>query len=336
MTALVPTIGHQYLLEFASQYPTLEKVHVILSSLPQEPIHGHLRYEAFINQFRDNRRLVFHHMTKIMPQQPEDHPDFWQMWRREIVEHVGFEFQPDDVVIASELYGIKLAETLGCKFAPCDIARQVFPVKGTEVRKNLQWHFNGIMPSFRWYFQKHVVLFGQESVGKTTMAKRLADEFECTYVPEWAREYLETIGPEVTTEKMNTIVQGQYASLKAVHSMSQTPFVFYDTDLLSTIGYYGIFDVDVRPVFADSCFEATRNDLYVLMPDTIPFEQDVLRYGGNKRESTMDYWRELLEDYGCEYIVCPSGNHQQQFEYLYEYLTKWYNQEYSHVSSYKR
>ena len=35
-----------------------------------------------------------------------------------------------------------------------------------------------------------VVLFGPESTGKTTMAKALAEFYETTLVPEFARDYL--------------------------------------------------------------------------------------------------------------------------------------------------
>ena len=38
---------------------------------------------------------------------------------------------------------------------------------------------------------KRIVLFGPESTGKTTLAKKLAYHFQTNWVPEFAREYLE-------------------------------------------------------------------------------------------------------------------------------------------------
>lgn len=339
MTALVPTVGHQYLIDFALNYPGVDVTHVIVSSRKIEPIPGHLRVRAIERQFKQAVRsydMELHHMTEDMPQYPEDDPEFWDKWKRAIVSYVEEDFQPDDVVFASEEYGIKLAEVLGCKFVPCDQSREVFPARGTDVRNNIRWNFGNIMPTFRQYFKKRIVLFGQESCGKTTMAKRLAEDFSTTWVPEWAREYLETVGPEITPEKMKTIEYGQYAAMKASID-ADVPLIFYDTDLLSTIGYYGIFNKEpYRDFELERLFEETKGDLYIVMPDHVPFEQDILRYGGDKRESDMQYWIDLLESRGCKYIIAPTGSHEDQADLLYWKIAEWYSDEFKAVKEFKR
>lgn len=341
MTALVPTVGHQYLIEFGARYPEIETTHVILSTREQEPISGHYRFNALREQFANNIRVgntAIHHMTEEIQQEPngpDDH-EFWAAWKKAIIQRVG-EFGPEDVVFASELYGVKLAEVLGCKFVPCDIAREVFKARGTDVRGNIRWNFSNIMPSFRWYFKRKVVLFGQESVGKTTMAKRLAEDFDCAWVPEWAREYLETVGPEITAEKMKTIERGQYAAMKASEYNTECPIVFYDTDLLSTIGYYGIFDkLPLPDSELEDLFDDTKGDLYIVMPDHVPFEPDVLRYGVDKRESQMHYWIGLLEAHDCKYIVAPTLDHEAQADHLFWKIAVWYQKEFNHIKEYKR
>jgi hypothetical protein len=42
----------------------------------------------------------------------------------------------------------------------------------------------------------------------------LSKEQNGLFVPEWARQYLETVGPELTPEKMLTIATGQYSLQK--------------------------------------------------------------------------------------------------------------------------
>lgn len=339
MTALVPTIGHQHLLEFAARYPGLNKIHVILSSRKCEPIPGSLRFEAIQKQMNHLPiKFVFHHMTEEMPQEPKDHPNFWKIWVDAIKWHVGEMFYQDDVAFASEMYGIELAHQLGCQFVPCDIERAVFRAQGTTVRSNLPFYFNDIMPSFKWYFKKRIVLFGQESCGKTTMAKALAEHYETTYVPEWAREYLEKVaGPHVTMEKMKTIEKGQYAAMKSAHDMNPGHLTIFDTDLLSTIGYYGIWNKEPNwsePIW--DRFWLTKGDLYIVMPDHIPFEKDILRYGVDKRESTMGYWINLLEKNGCSYVVAPAADHSTQYEMLIDYIDNWYREQFKDVKEYKR
>ena len=43
---------------------------------------------------------------------------------------------------------------------------------------------------------KRVVLYGPESTGKTTLAKKLSDHYNVPWVPEFARDYLQKIWDE--------------------------------------------------------------------------------------------------------------------------------------------
>ncbi|MEI2699203.1 MAG: hypothetical protein V9E94_13020 [Microthrixaceae bacterium] len=51
---------------------------------------------------------------------------------------------------------------------------------------------------------------------------------------------------------------------------------------------------------------ATKSDLYILCPSDIPFEPDPLRYGGDQRESTDQYWIDLLDRFGLRYATLTS------------------------------
>ena len=58
-----------------------------------------------------------------------------------------------------------------------------------------------------------VVLFGPESTGKTTLAKRLAEHFKTLWVPEYMREYLQkkwdAKGEKCTKDDLIPIAEGQ-------------------------------------------------------------------------------------------------------------------------------
>ena len=43
---------------------------------------------------------------------------------------------------------------------------------------------------------KRVVLYGPESTGKTTLAKKLSDHYNVSWVPEFARDFLQKIWDE--------------------------------------------------------------------------------------------------------------------------------------------
>ncbi len=54
-----------------------------------------------------------------------------------------------------------------------------------------------------------ITLVGPESSGKTTLARQLAAEFECPWVPEYAREYLEQRGGNYDETDLVKIAEGQ-------------------------------------------------------------------------------------------------------------------------------
>lgn len=75
------------------------------------------------------------------------------------------------------------------------------------------------------------------------------------------------------------------------------------------IGYGRIYDgVD----YGKELFRPA--DLYIVMNDEIPFEEDALRYGGKVRESTKQFWIDLLEEYKCKYYVVKGVTPGEQHE----------------------
>src|SRR5207302_10464947 len=121
-----------------------------------------------------------------------------------------------DFVFASEDYGRRLAEELGAKFVPVDRERGAVPVSGTAVRSDPMANWSFIPRCVRPYFAKRVCVFGPESSGKTTLARRLADHFRTAWVPEYARTLLEANGGDVRCEDMEVIARGQAAAEDAL------------------------------------------------------------------------------------------------------------------------
>lgn len=330
MTALVPTIGHGALIDFcanvASSIGWNSKAYVIVGTQPSEPVPSDVRHAAlgmYSNQNWSDRLVSVIRYHKQMPQSPAEMPEgFWELWRDTVIECVG-EVGPDDIFVASELYGMDMARILGCRFLPFNRYRDMLDVKGSTVRSDLLGRFDQILPTFQPFIQNTVTLFGAESCGKTTMSKFLADEMNGLFVPEWAREYLETVGIETTDDRMLDIVLGQHALQRTAKRIKNKPWIFQDTDLLSTLGYYRIFGGAKRRhedyKLCEELFDSSKSDLYIVMNTNIPFEQDPLRYGGDKRESDMKFWIDLLEEFDCNYYVMKETDmEKQRGEVMYE------------------
>jgi nicotinamide riboside kinase len=246
----------------------------------------------------DRRIIVWDHFDDNAPQTPSTDEE-WNYWK----DAVGYDEY--DYFVASEPYGKQMAKLIGAEFVPFDIDRQLLYTKGSDVRRDLSENFFDVLPEMRQYLRKTVTIFGQESTGKTTLTNYLG-----TYYPnihEFARPYLEMQDtPDVTPHRMATIMRGQHA-LQKTAEIAGSYLTIQDTDLLSTIGYYRIMGIPAPEKIFD-LFEETKSDLYIVTPDNIPFEPDPLRYGGNERESTLQFWIDLLDEFGCNYNVLQSSD----------------------------
>lgn len=300
MTALVPTIGHQRLIDFAFRFlagqPGSPHLKVIVSSRSHEPQITRDRVTILRTVYESAYQLSFvDHQDDHAPQNPSTDAE-WDYW-------TGMA-QGVDFVFGSEPYCAELARRLNAQFIPCDINREVVQVQGTDVRQDIWGRQHQILPAWVRAKQTNVILFGQESVGKTTIGRALSDRLHVDYYHEWARPYLETVGPELTEQKMLNIVHGQSA---LESTFFNTLVRIQDTDLLSTLGYYQINGMTPGATLLENTRNYSRRSdrrLYLIPSDQdVPFEPDALRYGGDNRESSLAFWVQMLESRGLTYRV---------------------------------
>jgi hypothetical protein len=72
------------------------------------------------------------------------------------------------------------------------------------------------------------------------------------------------------------------------------------------------------------------------MNDQIPFEADPLRYGGDKRESGMQYWIDLLEEFKLPYYVVKATDRNLQFLEVVKFLHEYHREQTKHIREYVR
>lgn len=317
MTALLPTTGHIDLIKFACGIA--DEVDVIVSTRSFEPAIVADRVNWLDNEFTDYGWSIrfYEHKCDDAPQNPEDHPDFWNWWKK-VVEgysrHV-------DYFVASEKYGHEMAKALNCQFVPYDVNRKINPAVGTEVREHLFWYWKDALPkTVQSELVTTITLFGQESVGKSTIAKSLA-QAQSMYLqayPEYARPYLEEVGSELTIEKMKMIAKGQQALQWLAIERATKPIAMFDTDLFSTVGYYKLHPEFLSDNYESLVTEAklAKSELYFILPDDVPFEVDPLRYGGDKRESTRQFWIDIAEDFRLNYLLVPEGSLYSKIDFI--------------------
>ena len=174
--------GHELLIQ--SGIDACEKFTILVCSLKSENIPGIIRYK-WMKQTFPNANVV--HVTEELPQYPEEHPDFWNIWKS-VIER----YSPTlDVMFASEDYGKTLGDLMGINHIIVDKERKTIPISGTAVRNKPITNWDYISEAAKPYFVKRFVFIGPESVGKTEMCKRLSKAYDTVWVPEYGRQLYE-------------------------------------------------------------------------------------------------------------------------------------------------
>jgi nicotinamide riboside kinase len=196
------------------------------------------------------------------------------------------------------------------------------------------------MPEFSKQLTRRVTIFGAESTGKTTLASSLASIYESNLCIEYARPYLENTSTEITREAMTNIWKGQKALQQASKIWEPRPFIIQDTDLFSTIGYWEFphWQNKLGPVPLPLYFDAYRStsDLYLITPSNIPFEADPLRYGGDVREGTDEYWINIAKRNRLNYRVLTSTEHSARLAEAMGYMAETFAERVAPLTKYER
>jgi NadR type nicotinamide-nucleotide adenylyltransferase len=299
---LPPHLGHVYLAEFAGRY--VDQLTVVVCSLRREPIPGELRYRWMRELFPFDNVV---HLTEELPQEPAEHPDFWALWTASLQRILPCR---PDCIFASEEYGGKLAEVLGGRFVPVDRGRSAVPVSGTAIRNDPMANWDYLPRCVRPHFVRRVCVFGPESTGKTTLARRLAEHFGTVYVPEYARTLLEAQAGRLAAADLPRIARGQVASEDALARNARRVLVC-DTDVLTTALWsetlFGSCDAWVREQAENHTY-----DLYLLLDVGVPWVGDVVRYLPDDRHGFFERCRSALEARGRKYVHVR-GNWDERF-----------------------
>jgi len=125
---------------------------------------------------------------------------------------------------------------------------------------------------------KKIVIIGPESTGKSTLCEQLAQHYDTSWCPEFAREYLLTNGRSYSYDDLLTIAKGQLAmedEYARMISSSLSP-LFIDTDMyVMKVWCEFVFEKCHRFIL-DQIVER-KYDLYLLCSTDLPWVKDELR-----------------------------------------------------------
>lgn len=297
-----PHLGHVFLGEFAARYT--ERLTLVVCSLESEPIPGELRFR-WMRELFPFENVV--HLTDELPQTPEEHPDFWNLWRSALTRVLPGKM---DFVFASEDYGWRLAEELGARFVPIDHSRSAVPMSGTAIRTDPMKNWDYIPRPVRPYFVKRVCVFGPESTGKTTLSRRLAEHFRTAWVPEYARTLLESKGGLLDASDLPRFVRGQIASEEAL-ARNANRVLICDTDPLTTLIWSETLYSACDPFVCEQA-ETRTYDLYLLLDVDVPWIADECRYLPENRGAFFERCRDELQQRSRRFVTL-TGTWEERF-----------------------
>lgn len=144
-----------------------------------------------------------------------------------------------------------------------------------------------------------VTLSGVESVGKSTMAEKLARHFGGLLVPEFGRAYTEQLRRDLTLEDHYAIAEGHEISAEQAASACP-PVLVEDTDIVMTTAWATMLFGGRDAILSGRKSPAQLHLL--LMPD-VPFVADKVRMFGDDAER-MRFHAIVVEEFAARDIAC--------------------------------
>ncbi len=124
-----------------------------------------------------------------------------------------------------------------------------------------------------------VCFHGAESTGKSSLAERLATEWDCPLVAEYGRTYAETIDTNFRLADLTAIAARQNRMMREA-CLDNPPLVLLDTDPLMTAAWAEMLFGQAPNVL----FGYDKAELYLLFEPDVPFVEDGTRFFGSDEE----------------------------------------------------
>ena len=293
--------GHLALIEFARKQ--CDRLIVSMSVTPEDPISPELRL-GWLTEL-----LASYPTIEVVAEADDFHDPTLPLWEATKLwaAFIKRRFPAVSVFFSSEEYAIPLAHHSGLRYVAFDPARQQVPISATLIRQKPFHYWDYIPDVVRPYFVKKICFYGPESVGKTTLARQLAIEYDTVFVPEVARDILTS--NDITVDDIIKIGHAQTEAVLQGERVANR-ILFCDTDLITTQIYSEIYLHYVPPVLYE-LEKKIHYDAYVLLNIDVPWVADNLRDFGHQRPEMLGRFRDELTRRKLPYTLI-SDSHSER------------------------
>ena len=145
-----------------------------------------------------------------------------------------------------------------------------------------------------------VVITGPESTGKSTLSAQLAQRTGGTWVPEYARTYIESLQRPYTREDVETIARHQISEMRELER--QSGLIIFDTWLILTKVWLEVVYGD-SPGWLSDAIRSSQVDLFLLCVPDLPWVPDPVREnGGEMRNVLFNRYAAEISRYGFKWV----------------------------------
>lgn len=157
---------------------------------------------------------------------------------------------------------------------------------------------------------KKVAIIGPECTGKSDLSQYLAEHFHTSWVPEYARGYLNKLVHEYQQHDLLTIAHGQLR-LEDEWMQDAKEVMICDTNLY-VIKVWSEFKYSTCDREILHHIATRKYDLYLLTYVDIPWIQDPLREHPDKREQLYSIYLEEMKKQSVPFIEIKGEREQRR------------------------
>lgn len=272
--------GHLALIDFAATQA--ETVSVCVTGHKGEVVSCAVRalwvIESYAQNFSINVRNLSYDPSKLNESSVSDLKSSveWAEYLKAELE----DFFEIDVIIGSEMYVKYMADYLGIGYIIYDEKRENMPISATDIKGDIIRYWDYLSPAAKRSYVQHICICGSESTGKSTVCKRLEEEYGfVTMIPEIGR-CLVGKSELCEVETLKKIFSIHNDLLLAVKNDPPTPIILWDTDNITTLSYLAFLHAVNENVIDEVMGErqAVLADKYFFFEPNIAFHDDGTRF----------------------------------------------------------
>lgn len=196
---------------------------------------------------------------------------------------------------SSEFYGDHVSHALDAFNRLVDTNRSKIPISGSQIRQNPFQNRKYLDPIVYKDFVIKTVFLGAPSTGKTTIAERMANEFNTVWMPEYGREYWDN-NQRDRRLSLNQLVEIAEGHLRREDDLlfCANHYLFIDTNAITTYMFSMYYHNRASKKLHKLADMAThRYDLTFVCDTDIPYDDTWDRSGNVKRKT---FQKQILDD----------------------------------------